>query len=374
MHGDVCVSITEANPPLACRLRHAIYHEYTLAHRPLPHTLSWPSSRAASDTVYPTLLRATRSGCDPAVVRKVVGVRNALDRRIEAAVFDQNATVTDATRKAIRHIRTGRYDQLRLLALNGMDDNGTSADPLRSLAKLEAQVAVAYVVRAFQMLGVVIGVATPHQYPAASTWILKFQKVVVDAIELGTPIKTISNWVGSVWHRVSRDCRLYSVGESAFNAAVFDMQFLEQLTDERRDLESAMQERRAEVAVDKKLAGKQLAGRPSPFKPPIVKQQQKGKGKKRKRGLKPPKGKQDDADDDDDDDDAPEHGAGVDVDQPKVPNPHANKELKSAKDKQVVWDAFNAAHPRVQGAKPHCWDWWHPQGCAKGAGCKFEHA
>ena len=59
-------------------------------------------------------------------------------------------------------------------------------------------------------------------------------KGVVDAIELGTPIKTISNWVGSVWHRVSRDCRLYSVGESAFNAAVFDMQFLEQLTDERR--------------------------------------------------------------------------------------------------------------------------------------------
>ena len=88
MHGDVCVSITEANPHFACRLRHAIYHEYTLACRPLLHTLSWPSSRAASDTMYPTLLRA-RSGCDPAIVRKVVGVRNALDRRVEAAVFDQ---------------------------------------------------------------------------------------------------------------------------------------------------------------------------------------------------------------------------------------------------------------------------------------------
>ena len=66
--------------------------------------------------------------------------------------------------------------------------------------------------------------------------------------------------------------------------------------------------------------------------------------------------------------------ASIDVDQPKVPNPHANKELKSAKDKQAAWDVFNAAHPKAQGEKPHCWDWWHPQGCAKGADCKFKHA
>lgn len=307
-------------------------------------------------------------------MRKVVGVRNALDRRIEAAVFDQNATVTDATRKAIRHIRTGRYDQLRLLALNGMDDNGTSADPLRSLAKLEPHAAVAYVVRAFQMLGVVIGVATPHQYPAASTWILKFQKVVVEAIELGTLMKTISKWVGSVWHRVSRDCRLYSVGESAFNAAVFDMQFLEQLTDERRDLESAMQERRAEVAVDKKLAGKQPAGtgRPGPKTTPPKKGEKRKRDKKGK-GLK---GKPDpaDADDDEEDEDGETHGAGVDATLPNELNPHANKQLKSAKDKQQAWDVFNTAHPKVNGEKPHCWDWWHSQGCNKGSSCKFKHA
>ena len=167
-------------------------------------------------------------------------MRNALDRRIESAVFDQNATVTDATRKAIRCIRTGRYDQLRLLALGAIDDNGTTADPLRSLNKLEPAVAVAHIVKSFQMLGVVIGVANPHQYPEASTWIIKFQKVVVEAIELGTSMKIVSKWVASVWHRVSRDCRLYSVGESPLNAAVFDMLFLEQLSDERRDLESSI--------------------------------------------------------------------------------------------------------------------------------------
>ena len=53
-------------------------------------------------------------------------------------------------------------------------------------------------------------------------------------------MKIVSKWVASVWHRVSRDCRLYSVGESPLNAAVFDMLFLEQLSDERRDLESSI--------------------------------------------------------------------------------------------------------------------------------------
>ena len=247
-------------------------------------------------------------------MRKVVGVRNALDRRVESAVFDQNATVTDATRKAIRHIRTGRYDQLRLLALCAIDDNGTLADPLRSLGELEPVVAVAHIVKAFQMLGVVIGVATPHQYPAASTWIIKFQKVIVEAIELGTSMRTVSKWVGSVWHRVSRDCRLYSVGESAFNAAVFDRQFLEQLSDERRDLESAMQERRAEIAVDKKLAGKKPAsngdggGR---LNPNSISSNTGGKRKRAKATQAKSKPDDDDddednVDDDDDDDDEDE--------------------------------------------------------------------
>ena len=307
-------------------------------------------------------------------------MRNALDRRVERVVFGENYTVSETMRKALQAIRTGRFDALRLFHLIKKDDKGTVTDPLKALTSMPEQEARLAVTEAFQLLAHVICVATPTLSTSATPFLIKFQKVIVEAIADGAPMDKISKWVASIWALVTQPRRQYSFGEGGSSLAAFSLEFLKQSSDERVELERATQEARAKKAARSEVAkngrsgandGKNKRDRSPGDRLPNP----NSKRQKKKAAKKIAAGKVEDEEDDDDDDDGADdakHGGGVDVNGAHVLNPKANAALKTDRERKDAWAAFNLAHPKSNG-KTACWDFWHPQGCTR-ANCKFNHA
>ncbi|OUV34606.1 MAG: hypothetical protein CBC48_05655 [bacterium TMED88] len=332
-------------------------------------------------------------GGDAGLTRKIAGVRNALDRRIEAAVFGENKAINEPQRTALRAVRTGRFDIVRFFNIIGKEDKGTMADPLKTLAGKSADEAHILIVEAFQRLTFVISVAMPTLSTAATPFFFKFQKILVDYINDGAPIPVLSKWAASVLGKVALPRRQYAFNEMGGSSSPrFDITLLENMTDERIELERATQERRALKAARSVAGGKGngKSDKPPGYKPPGTKPGKPGqreqrapdpnskRSKKRAReaaALAAAAGGGDDDDDDDladglavvDDDAEPRRAPGVKAGK-RVPVPA--KSLSKA-DKTKAWGPFMEKHPKVNGVSA-CWDYWHPQGCTR-ENCTFHH-
>ena len=316
----------------------------------------------------PRLSRLARSGCNHSLVRQIATVRDALDRRVERAVYGEKAgSLTDSQRKAISAVRTGRLDQLRLLELVRKSDNGTVTHPLKSfsgMGRAEAQLAIA---DCFERLLQIVGVATPTLAPAATLFLIELKRQVNKAIKDEVKMDTIGSWLASVWRLVSQPRRQYSYGSGGSSLATFDLQFLKDRSEEKIELEDAAQEERAKRAAgsvgstpkrdrDVESSGGDRAPNPNS-------KRQKAKAAKAEKSAKASAaavagGGQ------------AEHGQGV-VPGPRKKTPAAEF-AKDDKKRKEAWGQFNTDHPSKNGVAA-CWDYWHPQGCSLGAQCTRHH-
>ena len=324
------------------------------------------------------------TGRDVSLIRKLTGVRNALDRRVERGVYGDAHTMTEVQRKALRCVRVGRFDRIRLFHLVGKEDAGTADHPLKSLASMNPSDAHIAVAESFQRLLQAITIASPSLTPFAIPFLVDFQKVITQAITDKVSNKALSSWYASIVKRVSLPRRQYAYGESASEAASFDIQFIKDMsTDERLELERATQDARTirlagpakrrprdddleDIDDDDQPTAKALKGRKAQKaadrKAKIKAKQEAAKAARAAAaaGASTALTKV-------------EHAAGVTAGT-AVPIPSSDPSLTTKAEKQAAWDVFNTAHPKPsKQAKSLCWDFFHPQGCAKGASCRFAH-
>ena len=290
----------------------------------------------------PTLL----AGIDPNFVQKVNSVRNAIDRRVVRAIH-KDKVVSEKTRKAIRQVRLGNMSALRLLHLLDKDDNGTTDNPLKSFGSMPAAAASKLALECFSTLTEAITFATPTQTATAMPFLSKLRRKICDAIEAEVPMSYISTYYSSVMLKVTQPVRSYAFNEGGSGSAVFDESFITAITDESTELERAWQDKRATKAAAAEAARN--------GKRPLQEAQQDLRQKLQNRNQTVQR--------------ANGVSAGAAVPLPKDGNGKPDKEKIAAwqKSKGLLRDA------KDKSGKYPCWDFYHPQGCARGASCSFYH-
>ena len=310
-------------------------------------------------------------GCDVVTVRKIASVRNVLDRRVELLVYGDKSVLSETKRQALRCVRTGRFDSLRLFHLIGKDDCGSISDPLKELKKKSFIEQKNLVIEAFQRLMHVISVASPMLSPRATDFLFKLQKVVVDSITDGAPIDSLSTWLASVLALVARPRKQYAFNEGGSSDACFSCDYVTQLSDERTALERATQDARAVKAAHAARSG--AANDVAPIgkvrkigdrepDPNSKRSLAKAKLARQEPGPKAAEVAKNEG--------GVRRGKGVGSKGTSKPPPTGDKDLDAA-GKKVAWYEFNKTHP-PKGDQRACWFMWQPSGCNK-PDCSHHH-
>ena len=144
---------------------------------------------------------------------------------------------------ALRCVRVGRFDRLRLFHLADLDDNNaTPEQPLRGLmgsrngisATAETDLRTCFV-----RLRRAIKYATPDLSSAASDWIDKLEEMLCDAIQEGVGYKALGAFYRSCMAKVSAPVLRYAGGSGRRATATFDMAFLTGTSDARDKFKDA---------------------------------------------------------------------------------------------------------------------------------------
>jgi hypothetical protein len=181
-------------------------------------------------------------------VRKVCSIRNALDRRVQKAVYGDEP-VTDAQREALRNIRTGNYSAVRLLALIGETDSGTKAEPFKGFVKLSRPIAASKLSLAFARIIEATCSSTPGLASAALTFFGQLLKKLVSVIEEDTDWHEISTYYISIIRKASHPAAEYSFGEGTQAHASLDTDWIHQNTEAYEKLCINTQQKRAEKSA-----------------------------------------------------------------------------------------------------------------------------
>ena len=267
---------------------------------------------------------------------------------------------------ALRCVRTGRFDKLRLMHLIDADDGGaTTEQPFKGL---EASGSPSEDLRAcLTRLRRAIKYGTPRITNKASDWIDEFEKMLCKALKRGVSTKACGKFYRACMFKVSAPVLRYVGGAGRNCAATFDMAFLKEQSEARDEFKDAFYTRsRADDADDsdvEEIAPPAKAGR---------KRDRKGnpKAKAKATTTAQPQGKKAltaaalakyNAE-------APKRLAGVAA--------GAHVALPSDKS-DASFTTFKKDHPPFEvpnvGKRPVCWNFVHPQGCNKRGKCIFAH-
>ena len=293
---------------------------------------------------------------DPRPLNMITNLRSALERRLERHLHEDSAVLSDRYTKALRHLRTGNLQSLRLLHLIDKDDCGTAEEPLKQLTKNGAS-AEASLTLALNHMQAVISLAHPHLGGKA---ILFFGKLTARISYLRTrppeyetslpraEWPAISTWLAKVFSKVARPQRQYCFGELSSGGYNFDLSLITGPSEYNEELTNHL------VAQGHKMRTKDDGASSSKGADKRLKEAEKRASvaekklsEERKRKSTKPSEEPDDGDDE-----APE---------PKSKRPKAGSpEMKE-------WNENN----KIKG-KPRCWDDGNG-GCKRGAKCKFPH-
>ena len=271
---------------------------------------------------------------------------------------------------ALRLLRVGRFDRLRLFHLADLDDHGaTPDDPLKRLAHCSSpgedlRLAFVKMRRAIQF-------AAPDISVGANGFIDKLEEMLCKALKKGVGSKALGRFYRACMCKVSTPVLRYVGGSGRHSVPKFDMAFLTEGSDALDEFKDAFYTRARDA--DDSEDDDEDAARPSkkrkttkgsPSKPTVPKVNAPGKPgtgkaaerKARAAALK----KYNEA--------APKRLAGV-ASGAMVPLP--------ADKSDASFVAFKTKHPMFDvpgcGKRAVCWNYVHAQGCNKKGACLFAH-
>ena len=204
-------------------------------------------ARAPSLRAY--CLGFSSAGLDDVFVTAVVNVRNALDKCLERAMCDEEFPSSRMS-TALRCVRTGRFDRLRLMHLIDAEDSGASTE--QPFKGLEASGSPSEDLRAcLTRLRRAIKYGTPSIANKASDWIDEFEKMLCKALKRGVSTKACGKFYRACMFKVSAPVLRYVGGAGRNCAATFDMAFLKEQSEARDEFKDAFYTRsRADDADD----------------------------------------------------------------------------------------------------------------------------
>lgn len=314
------------------------------------------------------------AGLDHALVRKIRDVRGALDKRVETACFGKTAEVAETQRVAVRRARVGNYSGLRWFHLIKKTDNGTNADPLKGLKAFPAAARVGLMQSSLAQLLVIVPIATPVCAATASPFMQQLFKYECEALEAGVSVDTLSAFHALIMRKVTRSTKEYFTGYGGGDGLPkFDTAWITASSEERDEVEREWQQQRAKQVYKQEHGSDKGKGK-GKDKPP-------NPGKTGNKGNKNGKRKSGDAEEEEEEEvKATSADLRLKLTQvqrsssipagPEVPKPLL-EDGKLDKDAMRVWE--QAAGIEKQGTKWPCWDFFHPQGCKRGAKCRFHH-
>ena len=298
---------------------------------------------------------------DDKFVTSVVNVRNALDIRLER-VMCRGEFTSDRCRVALRHLRCGRFDKCRLFHLADLNDgNANRDDPLKGLIVSDSP--DADLRKSFGKMRRAITTATPEISVQAAVFIDKLEEMLTVALGKGVGHLHLGKFYRACMSKVSAPVLRYVGGDGRSSLARFDMAILDDASDARDDFKDAIYERARPSSVDHDSDDGQG---------PKPKKQRLTKDNKRKFG---------EVDKEVDKESLQKAKAAL-----KKYNAAAGERAKGVAKGAIVkmpkansaeMEAFRKAHPPIEvpncGTRRVCWDFVHPQGCAREDKCFFAH-
>jgi hypothetical protein len=279
---------------------------------------------------------------------------------------------------AVRGIRTGNLHSIRLLNLLNLEDSSTKDYLLKGFEKLPRDKAVEYMNKALHKFEQITIIAFPLTTIDTFAFFSCLGEKLCLAISTGADWFKISSWLSAVWRKVSKDFKAYDTGDRVAPAEFnLSLDLLDSQTTARRELDIEVGEKRAVAAAKLALESStarstsQSTSRATPTSTgpdtPATSTSSTKKSKSKGSSSSPPAKRVRDE---------------TEI-QVKVETQHAsgvtpgksvvipgNGKGNIDYDKVKAWSA--SVDPTAE--KVLCWNFHHPQGCSKGAQCKFTHS
>lgn len=296
------------------------------------------------------------AGIEPELVHKLDGVRNAVNKYVANNAFDHASfATTESMLEQVSLVRSGRVDKIALRKLIGKEDKGTKGSAFKSfrgIPRVEAKIEVG---EAFDSIVKIIMYGAPRDAPKAFAFYDSLKKLLGSLIDLGMDWDLIDKHYASVMRKVVPDSRpLAAAGATAsVTGCAFDAKIFEAGTVIANEIHEDKLSQMAE-----NVAAKHKKRLHSPSKKGGSPASKKGGDKEKEKKDKERKKK--------------EHADGVDPKGTAVPFPGKDDPAAIA----FNTDKGLKTVPKKGGGTrtiPFCWDYFHPQGCSRGAGCSFFH-
>ena len=266
-------------------------------------------------------------------------VKLSVNSKIEKVVFGAECTSSEKRVNAINTIRCGSFDKVRLGSLIGLDDKGTSADPLLSFRNLEDPSGKFSL--ALGHMQTITNLAMPTQSIVTSSFFSELKTQIDRHRERGATWVSLSKWVSAIFKRVATEAKR-ALAENRQDPQLLHLKWLTEASEHLTALTDSIFDARADAAGAKRgNPDKRGGGEP------------KNKKSKLKDGPQPEAGNK---------------TAREEVDKGGVITPRGENGGPS----HAQVKAMGAKHPKKDGKFP-CW-WSHAgHDCKYGTSCSFYH-
>ena len=301
---------------------------------------------------------ARYAGMDNMFVSECVNVRDALDKRLERALFKDDVP-SSRVQKALGALRVGDFTKMSLFGLVDKVDTENALAPLFA-ANGESELR-----KAFGRLRRGIMNAHPDVTSEAVEFIDELEELMCDAKDSGVKQDDLSDFYKKSMAKVSVPTQRYASGDGSSREPRLDIEILAGFSKAQQHFHKAINDASAYAAGAKAAAA--AKGTANPKNPKKNAREKKGADAEQH----PKKQKQQEQ----------KGAADALAAHNKLQGPRA---VGVAQGKSVPLPAkghadlkkFRDEHPTVTidgvGKRGQCWDFFHPQGCTK-ANCRFAH-
>ena len=284
------------------------------------------------------------TGIDIIVANKIMRIVAQLNVSGTEGAFGENAHLTEEMQKASKLARAGKFDLIRPSHLGiSPNDKGGASKPLQVIAEARNPL------EAFRSFTTKLQSLIVKTHPSVAAqsidFIERFTDVIVDAARKGVSWDDLTPFYRNIMEKITTKSRLFATAAAISPTPTFDMDWLDERSKQRCELNRAISDATIEAGLRKAKHDNRNS-----YPSNKIGDADKG-GEHKKNG------------------DGNARAAGVVAGQaaplPKDKNDDARVRFRK--------DNPDGHVARKKKTMPPCWDFHHPQGCKRGEKCDFFH-
>lgn len=188
------------------------------------------------------------AGMDGGYIIMVARIRNAIDRRIERAVYP-NDEPSERVVKSMRKVRVGDFNGLDLLELIDCDGAGAAGSPLAGFEMFSQSLGLSKLSEAFSRIIHIVVIDEPEKAGVAIAFLNKLRVKIEESVRAGVSWTEVSAYYEAIIHKVSKPAMSFYLGEGGTAGPTFDVDWIDGNSTAREKLTFAVNKAIVECTV-----------------------------------------------------------------------------------------------------------------------------